>query len=289
MARTDRETHRRAPGPGVPDVAAGSWRPSPIGPVFDWLDRNTIAVGTGALAGRHFEVTTDVRAEGASVSVAEAEVETDSGKAYAIERRRLVGQSLIERTQGRRVELWDAWVHPGLRRGGLFSLMMWVVLRELLTVQKKASFRMRMTTSVRPDAQVLLQGIGACIVGHRLGLTCDFAAETVLAGDNLVASEIVPARDDAPPGLRLTIRSYPQVLVAVALDPDTERPSTSPRFYLQLKQDPDLIRDWAQRGLLVLSNGSYSLREGGVSRFVSALALDADEAADFYRRIVPLT
>ncbi|MFO7676572.1 MAG: hypothetical protein R6X12_09685 [bacterium] len=250
-------------------------RPMPVGSRFEWLDHNHIVMGTGLLAGRQFEVTT--------------EIETDRAAVYLADQSERVGQCLIERKPpGQGVGLWHIAVRPNLRRGGLCSVMTWLAFRELLAAQEQASFRIRMTTSIRPGEQALVQNIGICVVGSRLGMTSDFAAERFLAGDNFVASEVIPARDEFPPGLRLTIRSYPLVLVAVALDPDTERPSTSPRLYQQFEQDPDFIRDWAQRGLLVLSNGNYSLREGGVDRFVSALALDAEEAESFYRRIVPL-
>ncbi|MFO7676428.1 MAG: hypothetical protein R6X12_08960 [bacterium] len=275
MARNRKKKNNRAPDPSALVAAADRWRPAPIGPRFEWLDHDRIAMETGPLAGRQFEVTTEIEADRAAVFLAEQD--------------QRVGQCLIERKPpGRGVELWDIGVRPHLRRGGLCAVMTWVGFRELIAIQQQASFSIRMVTSVRPGEQTQVQNIGICVVGSRLGLTSDFNAEKLLGDNNLVGREIIPARDGFPPGLKVTIRKYPLVLIAVALDPDTHRPATSFRLYQQLEQDPGLMREWARDGLLVLSNGNYSLRAGGVDRFVNALALDPEEAVDFHRRIVPL-
>lgn len=265
-----------APGPTGQPPETALWSPKAIGPRFEWLDHDRIVFRAGRLAGREFEVQTGVAGQKAAI--------------YVAEHGSRVGQCLIERDPpGQGVILWDIGVRPHLRQGGLCAMMTWLAFRELIAIQERASFQIRMITSVRPGEQTLVQNIGICVVGNRLGMTSDFEAERYLASDSFVASEIIPAADELPPGLKITIRKYPLVLVAVALDPDTQRPSTSFRLYQQLEQDIAFVRDWAQRGLLVMSNGSYSLREGGVTRFVNALALDPDEAADFHRRIVPLS
>ena len=266
---------KRALGARAPATTPPEWRPTAIGPRFEWLDHDHIRLSTGPLAGAEFHVVT--------------EIERDRAAVHLYDHEDRVGQCLLERNPpGRGVELWDIGVRPRLRQGGLCAIMTWLAFRALLSQQEQASFRIRMITSVRPDQQTLVQNIGICVVGNRLGMTSDFSVERLLSRERFVASGLIPASDGFPAGLKITIRSYPLLLIAVALDPDTQRPSTSFRLYQQLEKDPSLMRDWARRGLLVVSNGDYSLRAGGVSRFINALALDADEAADFYRRILPL-
>ena len=264
---------KRALGANAP-VAAGPWRPTAIGPRFDWLGHDRIIIRTGPLTGAEFRVVTEIEPDRAAVHLHDGEDR--------------VGQCLLERRPPV-VELWDVGVRPKFRRGGLCAVMTWLAFRALLAAQRQAGFRIRMITSVRPDEETLIQNIGICIVANRLGMTGDYDPDRLLAGRNFVAADIIPARDGSPAGLKLTIREYPLLLIAVALDPDTRRPATSFRLYQQLEKDPALVRDWARRGLLVVSNGDYSLRAGGVERFVNALALDADEAADFRRRILPLS
>lgn len=260
--------------PVLSDASDRRWLPLPIGPRFDWLDHDHIRLVEGPLTGREFQVTTEYAAGSAAVHLSEGGVR--------------IGQCLLERKPPV-AELWDVGVRPKLRRGGLCAVMTWLAFRTVLEKKHRASFRVRMITSVRPDKQTQIQNIGICIVANQLGMTSDYDAERLLAGDRFVACEVIPAQEGFPAGLKLTIRSYPLVLIAVALDPDTRRPATSFRLYQQLAQDLELVRDWARRGLLVVSNGDYSLRADGVGRFINALALDTDEAVDFRRRIRPLS
>ncbi|MBN2537954.1 hypothetical protein JXB37_06755 [candidate division WOR-3 bacterium] len=257
-----------------PGLLAPWWQPVSIGPKFDWLDHDRIRVNEGRFAGAEFGVATEVRGDRAACRL-------DSGV-------RRVGQCLVERDPpGKGIVLWDTGVRPEFRRGGLCAVMAWILLRELVPVQHETSFRVRMITSVSAGDDTGLRNVGICVVANRLGLTGDYRAADLLAPANINAVRVLPARYDQPPGLLVTTRTYPLSIVAFALDPDTSRPLGTTRVYDEMVRDHRLAREWAGRGHLVISNGDWSLREDGIERFLCALALDEQEAADLRPRVRP--
>ena len=251
------------------------WSPHRIGPRFAWLDHDHMLIVDGPMSERRFEVATDVRTGAAVLRLRE------DGN--------FVGMVHAERSpSGEGVILSNVAVGLRYRRGGLAAIMTWCVFRELLTRQESATFRIRMVRSVKPratDAEVSNTGVG--VIAARLGFRPELPVERIVRGDNIVDIEALPGGIDTPPAIRITLRSYPFVLVAVALSPDTMKPLSDIRPYQQLGRDGRQIQSWLHEGLLLVGE-DYCLGQSGIERFVNALATDDEEAAQFRSRIHPL-
>jgi len=115
----------------------------------------------------------------------------------------------------------------------------------------------------------------------------DLPIEKLLYGDNIAGVAALPGTKDGPPALRITLRCFPFVLVALVLSPHTMRPIPNCRLYLHLKRDGREIQNWLRHGLLLV-DGDYRLAESGIERFVNALATDEEEAAQFRSKVQPL-
>ena len=253
--------------------AVHDWHPKSIGPRFDWLAYDRIGIRDGPLAGREFEVETRLEERHAFIFT------RDRGKS--------VGQASIERDPpGEGVVLWDIGVQPELRRKGLASIMTWIIFREMIENQPTSSFRIRMITSVKAgDKDVETQNLGICVVANRLGFTPEWDLKRLLARENVDRVEVMPPKGSSPAGFKILVRTYPLVLIAFLLDRDTHRPVSDYGTYLRLSKDERSVQQWLKRGLLVVSNGNYVLRERGFGQFLNAVAIDAAEAHDFSKRL----
>ena len=251
------------------------WSPHRIGPRFAWLDHDHILIVDGRLSERRFEVVTDVQADTAVVRLRE-----DGNFA---------GMVSVERSpSGKGVVLANAAVGLRFRRGGLAAIMTWCVFRELLTKQESATFRIRMVRSVKPHAtDTEVSSIGVGVIAARLGFRPELPVERLIHEDNVVSVTPLPGAKDSPPAVRISLRSYPFVLVAVVLSGDTMRPLLDIRPYQLLGRDGRQIQSWLRQGLLLVGE-DYSLGESGIDRFVNAMATDEDEAAQFRSKIRPL-
>jgi hypothetical protein len=251
------------------------WTPRRIGPRFAWLDHDNILIIDGPLSERRFEVGIDVQPDNAVVRLRE------DGN--------LAGTVHIERSpSGKGIVLSNAAVSPRHRRGGLAAVMTWCVFRELLAVQESATFRIRMTRSVKPratDTQVRNIGIG--IIAARLGLRPELPVEMLVREDNIIGTSAIPGGGDRPPALRISLRSYPFVLVAVALNPRTMKPLLDSRPYELLGRDGHQVQSWLRQGVLLVGE-DYCLDALGIDRFVNAIATDDEEAVQFRNKIRPL-
>jgi hypothetical protein len=229
----------------------------------------------GPLSERKFEVTTEIGVDTAVVRLRE-----DGNFA---------GLVRIERSpSGKGIILSNAAVGMRFRRGGLAAIMTWCAFRELLTKQESATFRIRIARSVKPrSTSTEVRSIGVGVIAARLGFRPELSVERLLHEANIVGVATLPGGTDSPPAIKITLKSYPFTLVAVALSPDTMRPLSDSSEYLQLGRDGRQIRSWLQQGLLHVGE-DYCLGEWGIERFVNALATDAEEAAEFRSKIQPL-
>jgi hypothetical protein len=251
------------------------WTPRRIGPRFAWLDHDNILIIDGPLSERRFEVGIDVLPDSAVVRLRE------DGN--------LAGTVHVERSpSGKGIVLSNAAVSLRHRRGGLAAVMTWCVFRELLAIQESATFRIRMTRSVKPRAtDTHVRNIGIGMIATRLGLRPELPVEMLVREDNIIGTSTVPGGDDGPPALRISLRSYPFVLVAVALNPRTMKPLLDSRPYEQLGRDGRQIQSWLHQGVLLVGE-DYCLDALGIDRFVNALATDDEEAVQFRNKIRPL-
>ena len=245
-----------------------NWIPHRIGPRFAWLDHDHILIIDGPLSERKFHLTTDIQRDKASLWLRE------DGS--------FVGKAHIERTPpGEGIVLTNVAVGQRFRRSGMAAIMTWCVFRELLEMQESATFRIRMPRAERPGTETSgIRNVGISVIAARLGLRPELPVEEIVHADNVAGISALPGDLDNPPALKILLRTYPFVLVALLLSRGTMRPLSDYRTYLQLKHDANRIQDWLRRGLLFVS-GNYCLRESGVRRFVNALATDKDEAVLF--------
>jgi hypothetical protein len=125
------------------------------------------------------------------------------------------------------------------------------------------------------------------IIAARLGFRPELPLEDIIHEGNLTGIAAMPGDSASPPALKIMLRSFPSLLVAYVLNPDTMKPTSDLRPYLEIKQDNDLIHTLLQQGLLLVK-GSYRLGDSGIERFVNALATDEEEAIQFRSRIRPL-
>jgi hypothetical protein len=202
---------------------------------------------------------------------------------------KFAGMVRIERSpSGKGVILSNAVVGLRFRRGGLAAIMTWCAFRELLARQESATFRIRMVRSVKPRAtDTEVSSIGVGVIAARLGLRPELPIERLVHEDNVVAITALPGNNDSPPSIRISLRSYPFVLVAVVLSQSTMKPLTDIRSYQELSRDGRQIQSWLHQGLLLVGE-DYCLGQSGIERFVNAMATDDEEAAQFRSKIRPL-
>ncbi len=249
------------------------WRPGRIGPRFEWLDHGTVRILDGPLKGKDMEIVTEIKEKTASVF-------------SSVEGRR-IGRTYIERDPpGKGIVLWDIAVQESYRRMGVASIMAYVIFRELLSTQQTATFKIRMMRLMKPaDRNIELQNVGIGVIGNRLGFTPEFNIERLLRPANIVDLSVLPSHGSFPPSFKVVIRTFPLVLIAFVLDPDTLKPVDDFRTYIKLTKDERIIWSWVRKGLIVIGNGDYWLRKGGLDQFVNHLATDEFEAKVFRRRI----
>jgi hypothetical protein len=145
-----------------------------------------------------------------------------------------------------------------------------------------------MVRSVKPRAtDTEVSNIGVGIIAARLGLRPELPIERLVHEDNIVDITTLPGGEQSPPAIRISLRSYPFVLTAVVLSPDTMRPLQDTRPYQQLSHDGRQIQSWLHQGLLLVGE-DYCLGQPGIERFVNALATDDEEAMQFRSKIRPL-
>lgn len=249
-----------------------TWQARPFGPRFEWFSPVHLRLLEGPLKGEEFELSTDVQEATAS--------------AHLYYYGQCIGQTFIERDPpGKGVIFWDTGVREEFRRKGLAAIMTRHIFRVLLNVQEQATFKIRMVRLLKPgDKDVELQNMGMGVIANRLGFTPELNIERILRKGNITGMEIIPAKDDYPPALKILVRTFPLVLIAFILDPDTLKPVDDFRTYVEISRDQSVVHDWVRRGLIVISNGDYWLREDGVGRFIDCIAGSAEEAREFRRK-----
>ncbi|MCX7784644.1 MAG: hypothetical protein N2201_00195 [candidate division WOR-3 bacterium] len=205
-----------------------------------------------------------------------------------------IARSLIDRNlHTSEIIYWDVMVNPKYRMKGLASFMTRYMLRELLLLQKKVKFMIRMIRIYQPtDTTIRLQNLGICIIAHRLGLTCEFDLPKLLNPQNIIKVEVIPPEMETvhtevtlPPCYKIDLQSYPYVLIGFILDPKTKKPITNYDTYLQIKYSPEVMAQWIKSKAIVIGNGNYLLKKDGFDDFVKCLAEDSYEAEVFRKKL----
>ncbi len=268
---------KNLPGGGILSRRAGTvrpfvWQPAKIGPSFEWLDHDTIRVLEGGLAGKILMVRSEVLRYSATVSLYDGKNQ--------------IGIVSIERDPpGQGIILWDAGVKEAYRRNGLSAIMTWIIFRELISVQDRATFRIRMVRTVKSGENgVELQNVGMGVIALRLGFTPELNLEQIIRGDNIADFAVLLGTNDAPPALKITLNRDPFVLILFIVNPDTMKPTNNLRVYTEIRQDDAIIHEWAKQGLVAV-NGNYVLKEERIDHFVNRIAVEEEEALVFRSRI----
>jgi len=259
-----------------PEPVLYEWHARQFGPKFEWFSPVHLRILEGALKGEEFELTSDVQAATASAML----------YYYG----QCIGQTFIERDPpGKGVIFWDTGVREEFRRKGLAAIMTRHIFRILLNAQETATFKIRMVRLLKPgDKDVELQNMGMGVIANRLGFTPELDIERILQPGNITGIEIIPTKGDYPPAFKIVVNTFPLVLIAFILDPDTLKPVDDFRTYVEVSRDQSVVHDWVRRGLIVISNGNYWLREGGVDRFVDCIASSSEEGQEFRRKVIGL-
>lgn len=254
-----------------PDPRKFVYEPFCVGPRFEWLDSDRIRVLEGPKAGSIFGISTGMLETSSTVTI--------------YDRTRKVGSTAVDIVPASRTaSLWDVGVAESLRCSGLATIMVWCAFRELLLADRAVRFRIRMVRSLNANGEHPLQNVGMGVIAARFGFVPEMNVARVLAGDNITSIEPIAPSKGLPPAVRLTLKTDPLVVIAFILNPDTLRPISDFRTYLDVKADDWQIADWAKEGLLCV-NGDYCLRASGFNRFVNAVAVDHDEARQFRVRL----
>jgi GNAT superfamily N-acetyltransferase len=249
------------------------WQPRQFGPKFEWITPVHFRVISGPLTGEEFEFATELA------------VTTANGYLYFYGQ--CIGQVFIERTPpGKGIILWEMAVKPEFRRKGLAAVMTRCIFRELLKQQATAFFKIRMVRLLKPgDKDVEMQNVGMGVIANRLGFVPELDIDRILRPSNITGIEVLPAKGDLPPGFKIVVKTFPLVLIAFVLDPDSKMPVDSYPTYIELSKDERVIHDWVRRGLIVISNGDYVLRDTGIARLVDSIADNDAEGREFRAKI----
>ncbi len=258
--------------PSSGPAAGFVWKPVKIGPSFEWLDHDTIRILEGGLAGKILGVKTELASTNAAC--------------YLFDQQKKIGSVSIERNPPHRgIILWDAIVNPGYRQNGLLSIMVWIIFRELLLVQRTAFFKIKMVRSMKAGEKgAELQNIGMGVVAVRLGFTPELNLSRVMTNDNITSIDVLPEINGNPPGIKISLQRDPFIVTAFVLNPDTMKPTGNIRTYLEIKRNDHIIYEWAKNGLLVI-NGNYILRTPQINHFVNRITVDEAEAIVFRNKI----
>jgi hypothetical protein len=169
---------------------------------------------------------------------------------------------------------------------GVASMLAKIVLREVLSLQKKVKFLLRMIKLYRPtDKSIKLQNVGIGVIAHRLGLTCEFDLPKVLNQKNILKIEILAPEGIFPPSYKIVLNTYPYVLIGFIIDPGTLKPINSYDTYIQMIQRPEVIDEWIRTKAIVIGNGNYILKKNGINELISCIAYDEYEAQLFHNKL----
>ncbi|MEO0083320.1 MAG: hypothetical protein ABIK33_02905 [candidate division WOR-3 bacterium] len=251
-----------------------SFSPKRLGPAFKVIDNNKIEIYDGPLAGNVFELEQDI---------------TESQMRLFLKQDKIiVGRALCDRNpRTGEVTYWDVMVAEPLRMKGLASVMSKYLLRELLFIQKKFRFLLRMIKLFRPtDTTIKLQNVGIGVIAHRLGLFCEFNLPKILNPANIQKIEVLPPDGIFPPSYKIVLHSYPFVLIGFIVDPQTQKPISDYDAYVKMIAKKEIVEEWIMNNTIVIGNGNYILKKNNVEQFVNCLANNEREAASFYAKIV---
>jgi hypothetical protein len=247
--------------------------PKRFGPAFQLVDINKLQILEGPLENSIFNMEQDI--SGCQMRL------------FLKNNGNIIGRALCDRNpRSGDIIYWDVMVNEQYRMKGLASVMTKYILRELLSIQKKVKFLLRMIKLFRPtDKSIKLQNVGIGVIAHRLGLTCEFDLPKILNPLNILKIEILPPDGIFPPSYKIVLQTYPYVLIGFIVDPATLKPISSYNTYIQMIQRPEIIEEWIKTKAIVIGNGNYTLKKNGINNLIQCIAYDEMEAEHFRTKL----
>jgi hypothetical protein len=245
----------------------------PFGPPFEHLDDETIRILDGELKGREFKLTTSVT--------------DDEAHVYLNSNGTRIGHADIQRNaMEASVVLWNIVVRDDMRHKGLASLMANHGFRQMLELHNPASFGIRMLRLIKPqDKTTKIQNVGIGVISRKLGFSPEYDLHTLLRQSNIQLIELIETDGIMPPGYRIVLKSFPLVLIAFLVDPATDKPYPSGHRIYNSLVSPDVAAEWGNGRMIIIGNGNYILRRGGIEEMINHVAANEAEAQVYARRI----
>jgi hypothetical protein len=269
------DTLRRLLVPAPRSVAF--FAPKPFGPGHRYRDETSIVLDEGEFAGQEFHLT--------------HEISEDEAHVHLSYRGREIGHCDIQRNAHEAsIVLWNIVVQEQLRHKGFASLMTYAGFRKMLELHKNAVFAVRMIRLIKPSEKITrIQNVGIGIIARKLGFSPEYDLQALLREQNIQVIELISSDGVMPPGYRIVLKSYPLVLIAFLVDPDTNKPYPSQHRIYNSLVTAESAEVWAKEGRIIIGNGNYLLRRHGIETLINHLATNETEAAIYAQRIRPVT
>jgi hypothetical protein len=251
-----------------------SFTPKPFGPAYIIENDNQVKILEGNLKDQIFSI--------------EKESSDHHLKLILISQDKAIGHCYAEYEKNSSITVWDVVLDASHRMSGLASLMVKIVLRELLFLQKTTCIRFRMVQLFKPDEkEIKLQNVGIGVMMYKLGLTCEYDLPALIVQNHVDNVEVIFASDPTPPAFKMKLNVYPFTLIAFIMDLDTAKPINNLDVYTRFQSQYEVIIDWVKHRQLVIGNANYLLKDDGIGEFVNRIANNTNEAELFFNRIKP--
>ena len=246
------------------------FRPIALGPAWTLTGSGRLAVDSGPLAGRTFDLVREL-----SPHKADFYVKLDG---------ETIAHTHFDRNAENGLDIeWDIFVRRDFRGNGLSSLLVRLSYRHLLSDGRRHWFGMRKLMQVdtrHPE----LQNIGIGLISIRIGMRPESEVRTLLADGNVRSADVLEAGPTAPPGLLLHLDRLPGVIIAADINPETGRPYTGADHYRRFVS-PAALLDRARAGTSILGNIDYYLAPDNIDLFARHFADDNSEFRKFSRSL----
>jgi len=249
--------------------------PKPLGPKYSHRDDATIVPEEGEFAGQEFQMT--------------HEITEDEAHVHLLRNGKEIGHCDIQRNAHEAsIVLWNIVVQEQLRHKGFASIMTFAGFRKMLELHKNASFAVRMIRLIKPSEKITrIQNVGIGVISRKLGFSAEYDLQALLRQQNIQVIELISSDGVMPPGYRIVLKSYPLVLIAFLVDPDTNKPYPSQHRIYNSLVTAESAEVWAKEGRIIIGNGNYLLRRGGIETIINHLATNETEATIYAQRIRP--
>lgn len=248
--------------------------PLRFGPAFASIGNDQIKIFEGELNDRIFDV--------------QKEFSSDDARLILSMEKHRIGHCFaeLEKKSITTITVWDVVVDKAYQQKGLASLMIKILARELILLNKTVQFKFRMLQLFKPGAQdVRQQNVGIGVIVYKLGFSCEYDMPNLIRRNNILTVDVIPPFNSIPPAFKIVLSEYPYTLIAFMIDWDTEKPIANYDTYLKFHSRIDVITDWAKTRAMIIGNANYFLKEDGISEFINHIAMSKAEAELFYKKI----